>query len=141
MLEGRSEKSILVVTTNGFVKNRGHAVMGAGIARQVRDAFPGIDERLGSLIKEHGNRPFRLTPSIWSLPVKWHWIMEAEVSLIAASLEKMVLMVEKFKPDLLRFPRPGCGNGELDYFAHGIDMLMENFARQVPARIEVWDFL
>ncbi len=139
-LERRDENHVLVVTTNGAVKKNGECVMGAGIAKQVRDAVPGVAFRLGSLISEHGNRPFRLAPDIWSLPVKHHWAQAADPLLIATSLEKMVPMVAKFQPEVLRFPRPGSGNGKLDYFGHGIDLLMENFARQVSVLVEVWDF-
>lgn len=136
----RDSNHVLVVTTNGAVKLNGECVMGAGIAKQVRDTVPGIAFRLGGLINEHGNRPFRLEPSIWSLPVKHHWKEMAEPALIAWSLEKMIPMVQKFEPEVLRFPRPGCGNGSLDYYEHGIDLLMENFALQVSSQVEVWDF-
>lgn len=140
MKEKRGESRILVVTTNGAVKKNGECVMGAGIAKQVSESVPGIALRLGSLIIEHGNRPFRLSEDIWSLPVKHHWVEEADPMLIVASLEKMVLMERKYQPKSMMFPRPGSGNGKLDYFGHGVDLLMEDFARQVISLVEVWDF-
>lgn len=45
----------LVITTNGFVKNNGEAVMGRGIAKQVADALPGFALELGTLINYDGN--------------------------------------------------------------------------------------
>lgn len=38
---------LFLVTTNGVVTRDGKLVMGAGIARQARDRFPGLDEALG----------------------------------------------------------------------------------------------
>lgn len=45
----------LVITTNGFVKNNGEAVMGRGIAKQVADAIPEFASELGKLIRHGGN--------------------------------------------------------------------------------------
>jgi hypothetical protein len=75
-----------VITTNGAVrKSDGACVMGLGrSAREARDRFPGIDLKLGRLIKEHGNRPFRLCrlpdgSVLASLPVKHDWREEADL--------------------------------------------------------------
>jgi hypothetical protein len=71
-----SEADALCITTNGFVKKNGCAVMGAGVAAQAVKRFPGIDEVLGRLIKNHGNHVHVLTPSahigprLLSFPVK-----------------------------------------------------------------------
>ena len=43
------------ITTNGFVKSNGAAVMGAGIAKQMRMVVPGLDKVLGLKIAQEGN--------------------------------------------------------------------------------------
>jgi len=65
-------KAVVCVTTNGFVKTDGAAVMGAGIAKQAKERFPGIDYRLGHHIMTKGNCVGIIweDPIICSFPVK-----------------------------------------------------------------------
>lgn len=44
------------ITTNGFVKNSGLAIMGAGNAKQAKDRFPGVERNYGSLLKREGHK-------------------------------------------------------------------------------------
>lgn len=64
----------ICITTNGFTKRNGQAVMGRGCATQALKRYPGLDEKLGYMIQQHGNRPMRLTKdngtSIVAFPVK-----------------------------------------------------------------------
>ena len=108
-----------VVTTNGFVKRNGEAVMGAGCAKELRDAVPTSPKRLGTLIKAHGNRPVRFArvngADVASLPVKHHWREEADLDLIVDSVIALVFLVTKFGYKNVVLPRPGCGNGRLKW--------------------------
>ena len=45
----------LCVTTNGFIKANGECVMGAGIAKRIKDMLPNVPSMLGKLIKRNGN--------------------------------------------------------------------------------------
>lgn len=139
MSVARDSTHPIVVTTNGFVKRNGECVMGAGIAKRVRDEIPGSASKLGALISEYGNRPFRLFPDVWTMPVKHKWMEDADLDLMRQSLELMVPMVAKFDIHTLYFPRPGSGNGKLDYFADGVDDLMREFHGRVGIRIQVHD--
>lgn len=47
----------ICITTNGGWKKNGCAVMGAGVAKQARDLFPGIDKVLGDRLRTMGNIP------------------------------------------------------------------------------------
>ena len=60
------------ITTNGFVKCNGCAVMGRGIALQAKQRYPGIDRRLGELLRQNGNHVQIVweKPTIFSFPVK-----------------------------------------------------------------------
>lgn len=64
----------ICITTNGFTKRSGEAVMGRGCAAQALKRYPGLDKKLGDMIKEHGNRTMRLTrergTSVVAFPVK-----------------------------------------------------------------------
>jgi hypothetical protein len=44
----------ICITTNGFIKNNGCAVMGRGIALETRNKFKGIDLVLGKAMKKNG---------------------------------------------------------------------------------------
>lgn len=49
------------ITTNGFRKpSNGAAVMGKGCAAQAARAWPGLDQKLGNMIKRYGNRAMKL---------------------------------------------------------------------------------
>jgi hypothetical protein len=76
-----SEADAICITTNGFVKRSGEAVMGRGCALEACRRFPGIDKTLGKLINEKGNQCHEIglfplcgakTPNKWlvSFPVK-----------------------------------------------------------------------
>ena len=68
------EVDALAITTNGFVKRNGQAVMGRGCAKEATRLFPGIAQALGIAIGELGNIPAFLfnaqNTDIWSFPVK-----------------------------------------------------------------------
>ena len=124
MLEARvdlwkAEADLRVVTTNGFVKRNGEAVMGAGCARELRDAVPSAPQKLGRLIRLHGNRPVRFLAvngaHVASLPVKVHWKLAADLDLIEASVRSLVLMADRFGYTNVVLPHPGCGNGRLKW--------------------------
>lgn len=107
------------VTTNGFVAKGGRAVMGRGCARGARELIPGIEYRLGGLLREHGNRPMRLCrlrgADLASFPVKHHWREAADPDLIRRSACQLVALVERFSYSSVVIPRPGCGNGSLSW--------------------------
>ena len=52
--------ALKLITTNGQTRKDGACVMGRGCARQARDMLPGIDYKLGELLRKYGNRVFRL---------------------------------------------------------------------------------
>lgn len=66
----------ICITTNGFVKKDGRAVMGRGCAKTALDLWPEIDLDLGYLITMSGNRPHILRHNekkdtyVVSFPVK-----------------------------------------------------------------------
>ncbi|MBM88259.1 MAG: ADP-ribose-binding protein [Gammaproteobacteria bacterium] len=68
------EADCICITTNGFVKKNGEAVMGKGCAKQALTRYPDIGLRLGTMLKNEGNKPVELYQDsgtrIWSFPVK-----------------------------------------------------------------------
>lgn len=118
--------AVICVTTNGQVRN-GANVMGKGCAKEARDRCPGVAFRIGNLIKQHDNRCFRLPMGMlvgfppqgeWTLvafPTKHHWREPSDPKLIIDSCEQLVAMADKFEWTEVVMPRPGCGNGQLNW--------------------------
>ncbi|MCA1799710.1 MAG: hypothetical protein LC650_00140 [Actinobacteria bacterium] len=120
-------QGILFITTNGFIKTNGRAVMGAGVAKEAVQRIPGIDLELGRKMVKFGNIPMRLAGpglklnydrNVVSFPVKHNWFERADLDLIAESAGKVVSFVHWgiIHEDIPMFlPRPGCGNGGLTW--------------------------
>lgn len=109
------------ITTNGFVKTSGLAVMGRGCALEARERFPGIDAHLGALINRHGNH-VQVLPSthredwdIVAFPVKHHWRQLADLDLIVRSCHELMALADEHHWQRILLPRPGCGNGQRDW--------------------------
>jgi len=105
---------VLCVTTNGDVNMNGRAVMGRGVALQVRNRIPGIDQVLANRIKEEEG-PFTgfLDNTIYSFAVKYHWSQKASLELIKESAIILQDDAEANPEKIFILPRPGCGNGHL----------------------------
>lgn len=109
-----------VITTNGAVRSDGACVMGRGCALEAKQRFPGIDLKLGRLLREHGNRVMRLAQltdgsELASFPVKHHWKEEADPALIQRSAHQLVALANRFDYTNVIIPHPGCGNGKLSW--------------------------
>lgn len=71
--------SVVCITTNGFVKKNGLAVMGRGCALEAARRIPALPSLLGKHIELHGNVPTWLVPDrLVSFPVKHNWYEEAD---------------------------------------------------------------
>lgn len=163
-LFAQTQADAICITTNGYVKRSGAAVMGRGCAKQAVDAWPGIDFSLGYLLGEMGNVPHLLSSDdrgspvfhrnndyhvlpyhIVSFPVKpaegaiganacnvieryrWRyqregaaeeapgWQLQASLPLIRASAQVVRDLSDIHGWKAVMIPRPGCGNGELDW--------------------------
>ncbi len=114
---------VRVITTNGFVKNDGKAVMGRGCALEATKLYPDISLTLGNLLKKHGNHvnilrfgEFFPKDSLVSFPVKHHWYQEADLQLIERSCQELVALAGNYDHStVFVLPRPGCGNGKLSW--------------------------
>jgi hypothetical protein len=133
---------IICVTTNGYVKRNGEAVMGRGIARGAKNKFPGLAKRIGSSIRQHGPSVtfFDHQARVVIFPVKLEegvsdgenvvahyketfpagyrvpgWAMVADLGLIARSLISLDSLRLGMGWEKVYLPRPGCGAGELDW--------------------------
>lgn len=138
------EGDALVITTNGFVKNNGEAVMGRGIAKQVADALPGFARELGTLITYGGNIVHHVRDhngmALVTAPVKPRYVeyngtnvvehaknqfrigdrvpgfwSKAGPERIVACCKDLVNLANVMGWQTILCPRFGCGAGELNW--------------------------
>lgn len=136
------ECDALVITTNGFVKTNGEAVMGRGIAKQIANHFPELPRLLGNRLKG-GNQVYTFgianVPLI-TFPVKDQfeycnedksnvvrhmqhqfstgskvagWACKARIDIILTSAHQLVELANQNDWKVINCPRFGCGAGEL----------------------------
>jgi len=111
---------VIVIPTNGFVKNDGEAVMGAGLALQCKRIYPKMPAMLGQMLIKHGNNVFLFTHAIpkgsfYTFPVKHNWWEKADVKLIEKSCDQLVEEYLHSVVGPVYLPMVGCGNGQLSW--------------------------
>lgn len=117
-LDVYNEGYTVCVTTNGFVKKDNKCVMGAGVAKIIRDNVKGLDLKLGRKLIDTGeNIPFWFPEErIISFPVKHNWWEKADLELIRKSCQHLVNLFDQLadtKQGIIFLPIPGIGNGQL----------------------------
>jgi hypothetical protein len=132
---------IVCVTTNGFVKRDGSAVMGRGNALAMAQTIPDLPKLLGQFIKKYGNRVgFIYQKSIIAFPVKpitgtihnalphitqkmkfketdtipGFWC-KADLTIIETSMTQLNELIKKFNLKEVYLPVPGVNNGQLKF--------------------------
>lgn len=124
----------LVITTNGYVKKNGEAVMGRGIALDAARKYPNFPKHLGQILTEYGNIVWPFSFDQWngeeayedilfSFPVKpqfgpngeMGWKAKADIDLIKKSAKHLRTYANEIGLDKILMPRPGCGNGGLKW--------------------------
>lgn len=119
----------ICIPTNGNVRAH-RAVMGAGIAKEAKERFPGVELVLGPLIETRGNHLHLLTKldayacvvlegafvpyHLVAFPTKSNWKRPASLDLIRRSAEELRALFPPEDADrLIVLPRVGCGLGGL----------------------------
>jgi hypothetical protein len=118
----------LVITTNGYVRKDGNAVMGRGIAKEAANLFPELPQNLGQQLRKNGNNCYvfpSLAYDVVTFPVKPifgpdgtpGWKTKAQIPLIIKSAKQLVEFANRYDWTDILMPRPGCGNGGLSWKA------------------------
>ena len=130
---------LLLVTTNSDVKKDGSLVMGAGIARQARDRFPGIERAFGARVQGYGPSPYGLLVSerwpvarLGAFQSKISWRDPASETVIALGVEKLIAWCRKNYGCRVDLAAPGIGLGNLSFER------MEELVRPLPTDVHIW---
>lgn len=135
----------LCITTNGYVKKNGEAVMGRGCALDAAKRITNLPKILGHHLIYHGNQVHFLTRvnhvAVVSFPTKPveapyvdglrivksmadkyksgdyvpGWALQSNLSLIESSCIQLVNLTNAYGWEKVVLPRPGCGAGELKW--------------------------
>lgn len=115
-------RHVVCITTNGFVKGNGQAVMGRGCALQASIIIEDLPKLLGQHLQEKGNHVAVLPISLWkkklsivTFPVKHNWWEDADLQLIGTSAYELAKIAGANKGKTYILPRPGCGNGRRNW--------------------------
>lgn len=106
----------VVIPTNTMVTSHNKAVMGAGLARQARDRFPGLDEHYGAMLLA-GQRFVEVTEHrLLLVPTKTDWRQPSTIELVEAAVADLLNWHHKAThSDLVAVPKLGCGHGGLTW--------------------------
>ena|SRR3990167_7143735 len=120
---------VKLITTNGFVKNNGEAVMGRGVAYQATIKCPGVARHIGAIIAQYGNHTRLLavqgilsSPDFLQgigfgiFPTKHHWREKSDINLIKQSAEELRDIARSAPKKVFLLPAPGTSNGRLSYY-------------------------
>lgn len=131
----------ICILTNCNTNSRGEAIMGRGIAAEAKARFPELPKLIGSLI---GNPNTTVcTTDVYPLgkhrmvvfPTKYNYWEPSSIDLIVGSCKQLVryiqgnyLVCDGVLSSRVYLPRPGCGNGglEWDYVKRHIDSLLDD---------------
>lgn len=130
------------ITTNGFVKANGDAVMGRGCALEAASLFPLLPSIVGNFLKLRGNVVSELLvhngTTLLTFPVKHDsgvcngnntvshgkyaigqtvpgFHLKADLKLIEQSAHQLLALANKRGWKTIALPRAGCGAGELSW--------------------------
>lgn len=109
----------ICITTNGTITKDGRAVMGRGCALEAAKKYPAFPKLFADILKIAGNRVILfqifIDRDIITFPVKHNWYEKADIELIKKSCLELVDLMQKNSLSKVYLPRPGCGNGHLDW--------------------------
>jgi hypothetical protein len=151
------QAGLFLITTNASTRADGRLVMGAGIARQARDRFPGLDARLGDVVAclaqdkvafSHRGREYHFwSPGYHTLvspdwpqarpglfQVKQRFCDPASLDLIERSVGMLCWWCQQHPEAQVHLNFPGIGNGRLAQD----DVLP--LIGELPDSVHVWQY-
>lgn len=139
-----NEADLFLITANSTIVD-GKLVMGAGIALQARERFPGIDARLGLEILSwpgHLGVYGLLISFDWShldtrarlglFQTKTNWRDPSPLSLVRRSVEELAIQAARWDEKRFHLNFPGIGCGGLD------PAQVTPLIKTLPDNVNVW---
>lgn len=137
------EADLFLITANASIDKDGSLVMGADIALQARDRFPGLSARLGAQISticgNHGAY-YLLISKNWPrakfglFQTKRSWQYRATTNLIQGSTTALKWWAALHHDKQVHLNYPGIGNGGL------VKELVYPIIKWLPDNVTVWEY-
>lgn len=112
-------KTVVCITTNGYVNDRGLAAMGAGCAKEATKEVKNLTRIVGTLITQNGNKvqwvPIFGGRSMLLFPTKDKFWEDSNFVLITKSAVQLKEIAIGMPDHHFILPRPGCGQGKLEW--------------------------
>lgn len=106
----------ICITINGAVRKDGACVMGRGIAAQAAQKFPMLPYTIGKRLRAFPMEVEWIEQyGLFTFPVKFLWHQPADLGLIETSAVQLRNLVNDLGFKTVGLPRPGCGNGGLEW--------------------------
>jgi hypothetical protein len=126
MWDTYDEAELFLITANSYVKQDGHLIMGAGIALEAKERFPGVDLAMGKHMRKHFCRSqgdyYVMISDGWPekklglFQVKRHFSEPADLQLIELSAAKLAWMMNNRPWVNVHMNFPGIGAGKQSVF-------------------------
>ncbi len=132
-----SPAQVLVNTVNTV------GIMGKGIAKDFKIIYPEMFKQYQQLCENQeltvGKLWLYRTDNKWILnfPTKTTWRQPSKLEYIEAGLKAFVRGYAERGITSIAFPKPGCGNGELDW-ENQVQPLMEKYLKKLPIDIFIY---
>lgn len=111
----------VVIPINWRTNKQGHAIMGAGVAKQAAKRLPWLPASLGNLIRQMTDTPQVICLGtgtgayLLNVPTKRDWRQPSDVDLIEQGAQRMVEFADRTGWQTVALPRLGCGLGGLSW--------------------------
>ena len=134
------QADLFLVTTNSVLIRHGALVMGAGIARQAVERFPGLDAALGSVVRQAGDTYGLLVSPRWpeaklgAFQTKANWKEGSSPALITFSTGKLLEWCKEHPTAQVHLNMPGVGLGGLS--REQVLPILE----LLPDTVTVWEY-
>lgn len=124
-----SDCDLIVCPTNTV------GVMGAGLAKTCRDAFPGLFEAYQAACRNdtHTTKQAIIIDRVACVASKQHWRNPSQLSYVEQGLRSLK---QQLTGRSVAIPRIGCGLGGLDWIT--VRNLIEDIFHDAPERIVIY---
>ena len=128
--------NLLLFTSNSTLKENGELVMGAGIAKEVKERLPMFPLMIGNRIKaiDKVDKWYGVLTSknyrIGAFQTKTDWKFPSTLELIEYSTEMLIQIASNY--ERIDMPVPGCQNGGLQYKD------VEPIIKRLPDNVHIW---
>lgn len=136
------QADLFCITTNASLDSENNLVMGAGIAGQAKEKFPGLPDRFGTMLRENGayqeDEPYGMLfdeeTKIAAFQTKQDWRDDASIKVIAHANVRLFAWLFENEGQEVHLNYPGIGHGNLS------KSVVKKLIQHLPDRVHIWQY-